>query len=195
MRALMVILSAAVMSVSVLATTHTISDGYFNSITIKNNDTLIMTGGGGGTIWGRDNSIIDIRNTTSPYASGITGLDTIKLWENSQLRFSGGSVRLLEATHNAFIVLTGGQIDSINAYYPAPGDINHITVYCQPGWTYQNTYLTGLWLDGSAFNIRIYSQGASSVLDNITIIPEPTTMMLFAVGGICLYGKRRTRCR
>ena len=181
----------AISSVSVSATTYTVTDGYFTSKTIENYDTLIMTGGGAGWIWGKGNGILDIRNTTSPYVYGVSGINTITMNDNSQLYFSGGSLRYLEATGNSTIVLTGGQIGEINAYYPAPGDLNHITIYCQPGWTYQGQYLSGLWLGGSTFNIRIYSQGASGILDNITIIPEPATMLFLAAGGGILLRRYR----
>jgi hypothetical protein len=41
------------------------------------------------------------------------------LWENSQLYFSGGSLRFLEMTDNFSVVLAGGQIGEINAYRTA----------------------------------------------------------------------------
>lgn len=190
MRSSIIILIMAVSSVSVFAATQIVTDGYFSSITIDNNDTLLMTGGGGGSIWGRDNSIIDIRGTSWPYVWGESGIEQIVMNDNSQLYFSGGSLRYLGATGNATVILTGGWIKEINAYYPAPGDLNHITIYCQPGWTYEDYYLSGLWLDGSAFNIKIYSQGASGILDNLTIIPEPATPMLFGLGGVVMRRKR-----
>jgi hypothetical protein len=185
------ILLIAVSSVSVFSATYTVTDGYFSSMTIGNDDILLMTGGGGRSIWGNGNGILDIRSTTSPYEYGKSGIDAITMNGNSQLYFSGGSLRHLGATGNASIVLTGGQIGEINVYYPLPGDLNHITISCQPGWTYQNYYLSGLWLDDSSFNIRIYSQGSSGVFDNITIIPEPATLLLVALGGFILR-KRKT---
>jgi len=190
MKAFMSGLLIVVSSVSVSAATYTVTDGYFNSMTIENDDTLIMTGGGGRLIWGRDNGVLDIRNTSSPYVYGVSGIETIRLWENSHLHFSGGSLRLLETTDNASVVLTGGQIGSINAYYPGPGDLNHITIHCQPDWTYQNSYLSGLWLDNSAFNIRLYSQGTSGVFDNITFVPEPSTLLLMGLGSFLLHRRR-----
>ena len=190
MRLYATILLATVLGISAFATTYTVTDGYFVSMTIDNEDTLIITGGGGGTIWGRHSSILDIRKTSSPYVYGVSGIHTIRLWENSNLYFSGGNLRLLEVTNNAIVVLTGGQISEINAYYPLPGDLNHITIYCQPGWTYQGQYLSGRWLDGSAFNIRMYSQGASELFDNITFVPEPATMLLLGIGGLLIHRKR-----
>ncbi|HPD47431.1 MAG TPA: PEP-CTERM sorting domain-containing protein [Anaerohalosphaeraceae bacterium] len=191
MKPLMPMSLIAALSVSAFATIYTVTDGYFNSMTIDGYDSLIMTGGGAGLIWGRDNGVLDIESTSSPYVYGVSGIGYIKLWENSQLHLSGGSVRLLEMTDNVSVVLTGGQIDEINAYYPAPGDLNHITIHCKPGWTYQAGYLSGLWLDGSSFNIKLYSQGASGVFDNITFVPEPATLLLMALGGSFLLRPKR----
>jgi hypothetical protein len=186
------ILLMAISSVSVFATTYTVTDGYSGSImTIENNDTLIMTGGGLNRVNGKGNGILNISNTSSPYVYGESGIHWMSLKENSQLYFSGGSLHLLEMTDNVSVVLAGGQIDEINAYYPAPGNLNHITIYCKPDWTYQNQYLSGQWLDGSAFNIRLYSQGKSGVFDNITFIPEPTTMLLLGLGGLLIRRKIR----
>jgi len=180
----------AVLSVSASATTYTVTDGYFNSKTIAGDDSLIMTGGAGGSIIGRGNGVLDIRNTSSPYVYGASGIGSITLNDNSELYLSGGSLQYLGATDSASVVLTGGQIGEINAYYPAPGDLKHITIYCQPGWTYQDSYLSGLWLDDSAFNIRLYSQGASGVFDNITFVPEPTTLLLMGLGTFLLHRRR-----
>jgi hypothetical protein len=184
-------LLVAVSSVSVSATTYTVTDGYFDTMTIDNDDTLIMTGGGAYWLWGKGNGVLDIRNTSSPYVYGESGIGWINLRNSSQLYFSGGTVRLLDVTDNTSIVLTGGDIGEINAHYAAPGDLNHITIYCQPGWTYQGSYLSGLWLDDSPFNIRLYSQGASGVFENITFVPEPATVLLFGLGTF-LVGRPRT---
>ena len=106
MRASIIILIAAVSSVSVFAATQIVTDGYFSSITIDNNDTLLKTGGGG-VQYGADNSIIDIRQCPG-CMSRRKRIDQIVMNDNSQLYFSGGSLRYLGATGNATVILTGG---------------------------------------------------------------------------------------
>jgi hypothetical protein len=93
MKPLMPMSLIAALSVSAFATIYTVTDGYSNSMTIDGYDSLIMTGGGAGLIWGRDNGVLDIESTSSPYVYGVSGIGYIKLWENSQLHLSGGSVR------------------------------------------------------------------------------------------------------
>ena len=90
---------------------------------------------------GRYNSILDISNTSSPYVSGVSGIDT-KLWKIVNFIFPVVVCEFWK-TDNASVVLAGGQIQEINAYYPLPGNLNHITIYCQPDWTYQDQYLSG----------------------------------------------------
>jgi hypothetical protein len=135
---------------------------------------------------GLGNSILDIRNTSSPVAVGESGIADIILGDNSQLYISGGSVAHLNAGSDTTVVLTGGQIDIINGYYGYPIDTSRITVYCQSGWTHQNGYLSGLWLDNSAFHIKLVTQASSDVFSNMTIIPEPASLLLLAVGGLLI---------
>jgi hypothetical protein len=69
----------------------------------------------------------------------------------------------------------------------------HIEFFCRD-WLYNpaNKRLTGTWGDFSKFNIKLVDyQGYSPTIDNIkfTIIPEPMTLMLLALGGILIRRK------
>jgi hypothetical protein len=145
--------------------------------------------GGGYTLSGGGNSILYIQNTSSPVIDGVSGIYDLMLGDNSQLFFRGGSVQMIDVGDNALIELTGGQINVINGYYFFPADSSHITVYCQSGWTYQNGYLSGLWQDNTAFNIKLVTKSGSDIFSNMTVIPEPATMLLLGIGGLLL--KRR----
>jgi hypothetical protein len=68
----------------------------------------------------------------------------------------------------------------------------HITIACLDYLHNPSTnLLTGHWLDGTAFSIHLIDvQGYSPAIQNIQFIPEPTTMALFALGGLLLRRKK-----
>jgi hypothetical protein len=164
---------------------YTITSGYKGTLWLENNDILLMTGGGINSLTGADNSTLNISNT-SPLAENSGGIWTLDLGGSSQLSFSGGQVYQMTVGGYATAVLSGGRIDEIWGYYFYPANPEHIRVYCQSGWTYQNGYLSGQWLDNSAFNIKLVTKSGSDVFSNMTIIPEPATMLLLAVGSLLI---------
>ncbi|HML76394.1 MAG TPA: PEP-CTERM sorting domain-containing protein [Anaerohalosphaeraceae bacterium] len=139
-----------------------------------------------------DYSKLNIHNT-SPLEEGAGGIWDISLAGYSEFVISGGDIHRLTIGSYAIAQISGGWIGQIyssqNATYT-----KHIEIICRPGYAYNSTtgYLTGLWGDGSTFSIRLDNpSGTSATIDNIkfTIIPEPATMLLLAVGGILLRRK------
>jgi len=135
---------------------------------------------------------MDIRNTSSPVIAGESGIHDIDVGGTSKLSISGGCVGAIGFFDNAIAILSGGQINGIRSWYSFPANPNHVTLLCNPG--YQLTYtgnvvtkISGTWLDGSAFSIKLHNySGYSDMFSNMTIIPEPATMLLLGLGGIFL---------
>ncbi len=163
-----------------------ISSGFFGNLTIENEQTLLMTGGGGARLTGQDNSILDIKNT-SPLAVLSGGIWDLVIHDNSKLLLSGGHINRLDIGEDAAALLSGGQINKIISGYSFANPL-HIKIICQTA-VYDSTtkYLNGVWKDGSTFSIFFEDRsGYSSIVNNITIIPEPTTMLLLGLGGVLL---------
>jgi hypothetical protein len=172
------------------ATIYTVGSGYFSTKIYQGDDTLLMTGGGINSLTAKDYSVLDIRNT-SPFSVGSGGIGTLILANNSQLIFSGGQAYRLDAFWNATATISGGQINKIaGAYVYASTD--HIKIVCETyNYNTATKILTGTWQDNSAFSIQLIdTTGYTPTWSNITIIPEPTTLLLLGVGGLLIRRKK-----
>ncbi len=131
---------------------------------------------------------------TSPLVEGDGGIWEIRATAYSNLTFTGGAVHRLTIGTYATAQISGGQIDQIWSSYALP-DPSRIILTCNPGYllSYTNDIVTGIsgtWRDGSDFNIQLVNPaGSSTVFSNMTIIPEPATMLLLAVGGMLIRRK------
>jgi len=190
--------------------TYTIDDGYFPALSLHDEETLLMGGGGGLDFKLRDYSQATIQDTSSlgKYSGGIWFLS---MGGYTHLNFSGGELYELNIHSAGRAVFSGGRIDEIRSYQyvedipigddppvwiPDP----HIEIVCQDDyyWNQATNILTGRWLDDSAFSIQLVNvAGYDPVIENIFFTPEPSSLLLMSIGGLFLrrgsQGKRIDR--
>jgi len=177
----------------------TIKDGYHPGFSVDNSETLLMTGGGGGSLGLWDNSFARIEGTTF-LEQGFGGIWSLGMGGYSRLEFYGGQVHELSIGSYGTAMLSGGRIDRIHstqaAYTHAGWPIPHIEMVCDIDSVDHNiatNMLTGNWLDGSAFSIQLVDvEWASPTFENIFFTPEPATLIL-VVAGMAFLRKRASR--
>jgi len=182
---------------------YVIEDGYFETLTLNDYETLLITGGGGNMLNLFDWSGATIQGT-DPLIDEFTG----GIWELTQagysyLNFSGGEVHEFDIGSYATARFSGGRIDEIWSYQSAwtyAGDPlelvpdPHIEIVALDwDWDDITNVLTGTWADFSTFDIQLVDRdGYDPVIENITftIVPEPASLLLIAAG-VLLVRKRK----
>jgi hypothetical protein len=132
---------------------------------------------------------VDIQNT-APFEFGTGGIGDLILTDSSQLNMTRGEIYCLSIKGNATSILRGGRIDNLDSWQTVLGSDPHIEMFVKNSqYNVQTKILRGTWGDDSLFNIQLIDRtqyGYSPAIDNIkfTVVPEPMTLGLIALGGI-----------
>lgn len=183
--------------VSLAGTTYINAGEYKSDISLWNTDRLIVNGGGSDVVHAWNSSSIEIYSTSLPLSlEGKRGVYDIFLYNNSTLLFNGGATQSLKVGDNATALLTGGTINYITIYR-GPQDSSLVTIDCKDGWQWLYTAgkisgITGTWHDGTPFQIAFGNAPSPypPTANFVNVIPEPSTMLLVALGGLML--RKRT---
>jgi len=177
---------------------YVIEDGYFGGLTLNDNETLLMTGGGH-RLNLSDWSQATIQDTDPLIDEFTGGIWELHMYSYSSMAFSRGEVQQLITWDDSQTVFSGGRIDEIWSYQTAwtyAGDPPvlvpdpHIEIVCLDwDWNANTNLLTGTWANLSTFDIQLVDRvGYDPAIENIafTIVPEPTSLLLIAAGGLLL---------
>ncbi|HIJ53263.1 MAG TPA: hypothetical protein HPP66_08935 [Planctomycetes bacterium] len=184
---------------------HTIVDmtgGTVDSLCAHHESIVNVSGGDIATLRSRDSSSVNVFGC-SIYELYADDRGTVHIWDNahvdilrtrsdSMTTVAGGTLGLISASRFGTVNLIGGLVYD----YLAAGDSGIINIYgyrltkIDTGGHYGSGFVSGEWLDKTAFNIDL--SGADTYSRVILHeIPEPATVLLIAVGSVCLR-KRRT---
>jgi len=179
-------LMICVLSISAYSTLYEITPGeYFGSKSLGFGDELHMTGGWGEDINMSGNSLANIYATDA----GKQILN-INAGSNSTLNIYGGTIGEVELVNTNTTVIKGGSIGALISAQKVTGEggivIPMTTLYVLSGWSYNNTtmILTGQWMDSTPFSIQLEDKYGISTFNNLNIIPEPCSLILFGLAGL-----------
>jgi hypothetical protein len=170
------------------------SGEYIYSVLEWTNGLLVVDGGGGFRISVKNNARLEVLSTSTPLELDVGGIQYISLGGTSHMDYSGGETFGLTLGNDATATLSGGRIDVMQSFQLS-GETQHITMICDVySVNYNETsgLLTGNWLDGNgSFSITLVNIAPfDSTYSNIHFIPEPTTLLLFGMGGLLIRRKR-----
>lgn len=175
---------------------YVIEDTYRLGTIDLDSQSLLVLGAGAGWIDSRGSSYVEVHNTDTPLELNVGGIWTMDLNDSSDLVYLGGETMDLTLSDHATAILEGGRIDYISSFQyvlsPNQNYIPHIEIVStEYDFDSSTNTLTGVWMDGSTFDIQLVDQsGYDPVIENIFFTPEPATLLLVGAGGLLLRRRR-----
>ncbi len=170
----------------VIATTwtsghHEIYDGdEYWEVEIYNDVTVDIFGGKIGSLWTFDTTL------TNWYAGQMIEL---RVRDDSIVNIYGGSLDILGASENSLVNLYSGNLSRLGIEDNSLLNLYAYDVVCYPtGGLYDRGWIEGRYISSDLyFNIDFVKLGTCS---HINIVPEPTALILFGLGGLFLRKKK-----
>lgn len=119
--------------------------------------------------------------------SNSSGIYDITLYDNSELLYLDGITEEITLYGHSTASLKGGRVDYITSYHLAPNYPCQVTIYCQTGYQMNQSGISGLWADGSSFDIEFIDPSSFfdptwESINIVEVIPEPVTLALLGLG-------------
>ena len=131
--------------------------------------------------------------TSHTIANGQVGFNYLETYEQSTIDIlrsnafsiscNGGTMNIYDMQHSTMDVLF------VYASITEQGTMNIYGTDCQWSFVGSSADLTGYWFNGESFRFQ-FRDSQASTLENVHIIPEPTTLLLIGLGGLMLRRKR-----
>ena len=166
---------------------------YDSNVRLINHDVLIVDCGNSNLIDAEDYSRLEVYSTSLPLSLNYKrGVYDIHMGYNCTLLFCGGATESIVVAGNAMAELKGGIINNLTMHR-RPQDSCSVTIFCQDGYQMDKTGISGLWADGTSFDINFIDENyyTTSPYVNIEIVPEPATMALLSLGGLIIRRERK----
>ena len=145
-----------------------------------NTSTANISGGDVRSVFTWDNATTNLYDGGSVFSLGAGVSGTINMM--------GGTTEYLHAGGSCTFNLYGGIVkDSINAWDSATINIyGYGFDYDPSAGKHNGGLLTGFWFDDTTFTIDLYDP---VTYDHINLVPEPSSLILFAL--VCLFLRRK----